>query len=543
VAQVDVAAGPIGAAQHALSGVTRLAARHIRVTVLLCVVLICGSFAAAGALQIRIGREHGLQQAATLEIDRARTIAGGIGERLDRNAGIAAQFAGGKIDAADLSAFLSANPGALRNAMAIDKTGQVISALKPPPFASLPASLVKQGLAGRTAQSRGGSLLLAFPQNGNVTVAELDFASVFPAAVLSHSAVADSSGVVIAHGSEWSAATLPADLPAGEGASVSGTQMISAAPVPGWPLRLAGVLDVESAVSAWYGSLPLYLFVILGPALVGAGLSMVFVREFEKRARANDALARLRNKSSSDARLLIRLAEAERRASEAVRSKAEFVAHMSHELRTPLNAIIGFSEIISHGFFGQPSHPKYIEYARDISLAGRELHGKIGNILEFANVEAGRHPITLAPVDVQEIASACVGEMAGRAFSRRIELDVVATADARALADPSAVKRVLSNLLSNALNFTPDGGSVRVEFAESESAVIARVCDDGRGFSQEEAARAGEAFAAFKRVGSVTGLGLGLAIATALAERMGGEMVLMRNRDVGTTAELRLRKV
>jgi two-component system cell cycle sensor histidine kinase PleC len=303
------------------------------------------------------------------------------------------------------------------------------------------------------------------------------------------------------------------------------------------------VLDAEGAVGAWYGSLPLYLFVIVGPALVGAGLSVVFVREFEKRARASDALARLRNTSSGDARLLIRLAEAERRASEAMRSKTEFVAHMSHELRTPLNAIIGFSEIISHGFFGQPGHPKYIEYARDISLAGRELHGKIGDILEFANVEAGRHPITLAAVDVVGVAQGCVDEMAGRAFSRRIELGVVQMTSTPAMADAGAVKRVISNLLCNALNFTPDGGKVRVEIVESEKAVIARVRDSGRGFSGDEIERAGAAFAIFERVGSVTGLGLGLAIATALAERMGGEMVLVRNQSLGTTAELRLRKV
>jgi signal transduction histidine kinase len=427
--------------------------------------------------------------------------------------------------------------------MVVDETGHVLSALKTPDFRALPSRLVMQAFAGRAVATHGSSLLLAFPQNGNVTVAELDFASVFPDAVLSHSAVADSNGTVLAHGPSWTAAALPSDLPQGAGASVSDTQMVSAVPVPGWPLRVAGVLDVEGAVSAWYGSLPLYLFVILGPALVGAGLSVVFVREFEKRARASDALARLRNTSSSDARLLIRLAEAERRASEAMRSKTEFVAHMSHELRTPLNAIIGFSEIISHGFFGQPGHPKYIEYARDISLAGRELHGKIGDILEFANVEAGRHPISLGSVDVAGVAATCVDEMAGRAFSRRIEMGVVHMTDAPAKADARAVKRVLSNLLCNALNFTPDGGKVRVEIVESETFVIARVRDSGRGFSEDETARAGEAFATFERVGSVTGLGLGLAIATALAERMGGEMVLVRNQSLGTTAELRLRKV
>ncbi len=92
---------------------------------------------------------------------------------------------------------------------------------------------------------------------------------------------------------------------------------------------------------------------------------------------------------------MVRLANAERGAMEALRCKSEFIAHMSHELRTPLNAVIGFSEIIAEEIFGPNGHPKYGEYARDIGVAGRDLHTKIDNILEFANVEAGRCPLQL----------------------------------------------------------------------------------------------------------------------------------------------------
>ena len=237
------------------------------------------------------------------------------------------------------------------------------------------------------------------------------------------------------------------------------------------------------------------------------------------------ALQRLRNTSSSDARLLIRLAEAERCASEAERSKAEFVAHMSHELRTPLNAIIGFSEIIAHGFFGAPGHPKYIEYARDIGSAGRDLHGKIGDILEFANVEAGRYRSRLSPVrgggDRVGIVST---RLTGCVFSRRIALDFTPSEPVLAHADPSAVRRILTSLLANALAYTPQGGRVRVEVIVEEGAVAVSVSDTGPGLSRRKRPAPATRFAASTALARQTGTGLGLAIAVALAHRTGGAL-------------------
>src|SRR6185437_12857655 len=106
--------------------------------------------------------------------------------------------------------------------------------------------------------------------------------------------------------------------------------------------------------------------------------------------KASRAVKALRSTQPAASRLLIRLAQAERDLIEARRSRTEFISHMSHELRTPLNAVIGFSEIIERGMFGAVGHAKYVEYARDIGAAGRGLHTKIGDILEFANLEAGR---------------------------------------------------------------------------------------------------------------------------------------------------------
>jgi two-component system cell cycle sensor histidine kinase PleC len=294
-----------------------------------------------------------------------------------------------------------------------------------------------------------------------------------------------------------------------------GTRLVSLRRIPGWPLDAGASIPSGDALSAWYGALPLYFFFIFGPSLAGAGLAVIFVREFERRARLAEMTKALRNTNPEEARLLVRLAEAERRATEARRAKSEFIAHMSHELRTPLNAIIGFSEVIEKGVFGEVNNSKYVEYAHDINSAGRALHAKIGDILDFADLDAGRHPIDMQTIDAAAVARAAVGEVA---------------------------RRILANLLSNATQYTPPGGSVRVQLRSEDGAVVITVRDTGLGFSEYENEHAGEAFARFDRPGSVTGTGLGVAVATALARRMGGSLRIGNAQGDGTLAELRLPK-
>jgi two-component system cell cycle sensor histidine kinase PleC len=240
---------------------------------------------------------------------------------------------------------------------------------------------------------------------------------------------------------------------------------------------------------------------------------------------------------------MVRLANAERAAAEAQRSKSEFIAHMSHELRTPLNAVIGFSDVIAQGLFGPPGHPKYREYARDIAEAGRGLHARIGDILEFANLEAGRHPLEPRAADLAALANACVEEHKGRAFSRRIALDLGIAMPVEILADPLAVKRILSNLITNALAYTEKGGKILVEVRREEGAGVALVRDSGAGFSTDERDRAGRPFLRFERKGHMTGAGLGLAIAMELARRMDGAMRISSRQGKGSVLELRLPRV
>ncbi|MBV9991814.1 MAG: HAMP domain-containing histidine kinase [Alphaproteobacteria bacterium] len=493
---------PLGIARTA-----RFASRHVRATVVISLILICGSFAAAAALSMRFDRVHALNQASVFEQRRARDLAAVVSAALDRMERQGRAFAEGRLTAA---------PDGVRNIAVYGPDGTAVSTLTGAnAFVRLPREVV--------AAARGQRILIGSDGLATTVSAYGSYvvAVAFDAHVLAPAGMLERAGLTVANG-------LPL-LGAGGGTIQARAH--------GWPVTVSVTPDDDGALAAWTGSLPLYLFVILGPALVGAWLASIFVGEFERRRRAESLKAR-----PADAQLLVRLAQAEREAVEAQRSKAEFIAHMSHELRTPLNAVIGFSEIIEGQMFGPAGHAKYVEYAHDIGTAGRGLHGKIGDILEYANLEAGRYPVRLSTFDLAELAGTLVDEQVGRAFSRRIGLDFVAHAPAPVCADANAVKRILSCLIANALAFTPEGGRVRVSLTAEEGAVAVQVADTGPGFKPEEAKGAGNAFRRFDRQGGQTGQGLGLAIAVQLARRTGGALTLASSQGQGTKTELRLPK-
>jgi signal transduction histidine kinase len=508
----QAAAGPL----HKIDGVfaaalrrplLRRLSRDIRFTVPVCIVLICGSFAAATILQMRLDHTHALAEAARFEFARSRDIAQASGQSLDRFARL------GRIYADNPQQYRSAGLGeaepAIRDIAVFGEGGQLVSRLQaqndtPPviPHFSGARHLYSGGLEERDT-SNSSARVIAVLFDPRSVVPKLKNAMLLP----------------------LGRTLQPGDI---------------AAPVPGWPLMAVTRVDEASALASWRGALPLYLFVILGPALVGGWLAALFVGAYERQGKARAAIRALKSTRPIEAKLMVRLANAERGAVEALRSKSEFIAHMSHELRTPLNAVIGFSEIIAEGFFGPTGHPKYSEYARDIGDAGRNLHAKVGDILEFSNIEAGRHPLTSEAVDLATLASACLEEHQGCAFSRRIALRMTFAEPGMVRADASALRRVLSNLLGNALTYTAEGGSVRAEVRFEEGAGLLILSDSGIGFSDAERGKAGGAFERFDRAGTVTGAGLGLAIAMELTRRMGGAMRLASRPGDGARMELRL---
>jgi len=523
--------------------------RNVRVVVILSVILITGSFASAAIIQMRLDRARALDQAAYLESRRAAQVATDFSATLERYVALGSAFAN-STGTAETSAALSEVGGiALRNIAILSRNGELLYEMKsnPSAFLPLPATAWADALRHRAiVPSRDGqTTIIAFATGEKIVAMQLDMRAIVQPASMEETVIATRDGQLLALGSGWKdvppMGALATDTPQARVIDLPDEhRLVALAPVPNWSASVGASVETGEALGAWYGALPLYFFLIFGPSLAGAGLAVVFVREFEKRARAAEAVKNLRAVKPDEAKLRIRLAEAERRAIEASRAKTEFIGHMSHELRTPLNAIIGFSEVIERGVFGPTGHPKYVEYARDINAAGRALHDKIGDILDFADMEAGRHPLDIRAIDIAAIARDVVADAAGRAVLRRIKLTVALPASAHALADAAAVKRIVSNLLTNALQYTQDNGAVRIQVRSANNVVAVTVRDNGLGFSSTEMERAGNPFLSFDRAGAATGNGLGLAICNALARRMHGVVQIGSRQGEGTIAELRL---
>ncbi len=550
----SIALSPAHAVSRAFSGAMRAAARNVRWTVLISILLIFGSFICAAVLQMRMDRMHALDQAASIEARRAQELASDFSSTLDRYAALGAAFLDLQMNVETSAALSDAGGPALQNIAVLDGAGHLLFEMKRAPKDILPLAhaTLAGALAGRMVFSAnaGRSIVLAFAESGRVVLVQLATHELFARSTMEEDLLATADGQLLAIGHNWR------DLPSYDSLALrnrraetrtlelrSGRRLVALAPLPKWPVTAGASVQVGEALSAWYGALPLYFFFILGPAFAGGGLAVVFVREFERHTRPGSADRLLKAKRNEEAKLLIRLADAERRAVEADRSKAEFLTHMSHELRTPLNAIIGFSEVIEQGLFGKAGHPKYEEYAHDINDAGRKLHAKIGDILEFASLEAGKQPINLAAVDAAAIARQAMEEAAGRAFSRKIRISVALPETCRAVADEYGLKRALNNLLTNALHYTGDSGLVRVQLRSDDYSVYITIQDNGFGFTSVEAERAGEPFLRFDRPGGLTGTGLGLAIASSLIRRMGGGLNISGKQGEGATAEIRLRRV
>ena len=238
------------------------------------------------------------------------------------------------------------------------------------------------------------------------------------------------------------------------------------------------------------------------------------------------------------------IVEAQRLAAQADIAKSKFLATMSHEIRTPLNGILGFAQIL----LGEVSSEQQKADVRKIIDTSETLTRILNDILDFSKIEEGKIQLESRPFSISELIESSVSLFHVEAKNRNIDFSVGIELghEMRILGDPTRLRQILNNLLSNAFKFTSVGSvrlDVQIDAPINKSSLLRiAVSDTGIGMTPEQQQRLFQRFeqsdaTIFRRYG---GSGLGLAIVKGLLDAMGGHIHVDSEAQRGTTFALEL---
>jgi signal transduction histidine kinase len=231
--------------------------------------------------------------------------------------------------------------------------------------------------------------------------------------------------------------------------------------------------------------------------------------------------------------------EALQQAQAADRAKTNFLANVTHELRTPLNAIIGFSEIIESGA-ASGDHAAYGKYIHE---AGSRLLGLVNDVLTLARIEAGKLELDQQVASLDEVLGASIRTLLPEAQTKSVTIKQLPGADHFIFVDPNKIKQVFVHLLSNAVKFNNESGSVSVSATLNPRGDLAvAISDTGCGIPADYLDRVLEPFGQVEDhlTRENEGVGLGLPLARAMIGMHGGNLTLTSEIGVGTLVEVTL---
>jgi len=297
-------------------------------------------------------------------------------------------------------------------------------------------------------------------------------------------------------------------------------------------------------------------------ALLGGGAGLLFsiglavylarplerLMEASRRVASGDFAGRVpEDRGDELGRLAVEFNAMAARLSELDEMKESFMAQITHDLRAPLSSVVGYADLLLKGYNG-PMSDAQTKSVETIIRCGRSLADLVDNILDVTKLEAKRMTVQQETVELPAAVEAVLNLLQVRAQEYGINLDTYLLPELTSVyADPQALSRVLTNLVSNALKFTPASGHVTVKARRgAPNEVIVSVTDTGVGIPKE---RLGSIFAKFSQVPEtknkvrpVHGTGLGLLISKQLVEAMGGRIWVDSDYGKGTTFSFTLRE-
>src|SRR6266404_4762129 len=211
----------------------------------------------------------------------------------------------------------------------------------------------------------------------------------------------------------------------------------------------------------------------------------------------------------------------------AARSKNEFMQNLSHEMATPLTPIVGYLKILRGGKAG-PLSDQQQKILESIGTASERLSRTIDNLVDFATLEGGGQVIHREDFELAGLIDPVFEEERSKAKSRRIHLEVRVETQDKGFGDVRKLRQAVSNLIDNAIKFSPHGSDILVRASSDPTRLLFEVYDQGEGFLPGEADRVFEPFFHADRVGEerAPGAGLGLPVAKQIVEAHGGHIWL-----------------
>lgn len=299
----------------------------------------------------------------------------------------------------------------------------------------------------------------------------------------------------------------------------------------GYRLWVALALPPRGLLAAWADLAPSLILAgaisLLVSILVALLLSHSIARPLDQLTRASGEMARGRydqeipvQGSDEVARLARRFNYMVREVKRARQMQRDFVANISHELKTPLTSIQGFSQALLDGT---------VEGVDGLRRAAKIIHEEtsrmsrlVRELLELSKLESGQVELAREPLNISQLLERCVDRFAERVEKADIRLETDLPALPSVHGDPDLLERVFSNLLDNAIKFTPKGGGVSLAARQKGEALEVVVADTGIGIPKEDLPRVFERFYRADKSRRAGGTGLGLAIAREIIVAHGG---------------------